>query len=173
MKNFLKFVGSRLFGRKSAVLSMLVLAGFVGGCSREPSTKPVAEDRSWFIESWDNGAITVRHEGKVYKATCYAAVLVKGSVSPSYGDFVPDEQDVIHEPCLSGSPKPLAAEFVGRNIQPFPPKGSNFADQKQRDADGYIVVMDDPGITIKLLSWKERSPWRQENYRITSITKRW
>lgn len=153
--------------RTCAVLSTLVLVGFAIGCSREPSTKPVAEDRRWFIESWDNGVITVRHEGKVYKATCYAAVLVSERVAPSYGDFVPGGKDVIDMPCGL-----LAVELVGRNVQPFPPAGSNLADQKQRDADGYIVVMDDPALTLKLLSWKERSPWHQENYRITSVTKR-
>jgi hypothetical protein len=147
----------------------LIVVGFAGGCSREPSTKPVAEDRSWFIESWDNGVITARHEGKVYKATCYYAGLVSEKVAPSYGDFVPGgkEHDAMDMPCGL-----LAVGLVGRNVPPFPPEGSNLADQKQRDADGKIVVMDDPALTLKLLSWKERSPWQQENYRITSVTKR-
>jgi len=92
--------------------------------SREPSSKPAAEDRSWFIESWDNGVITVRHEGKVYKATCYAAVLVNERVAPSYGDFVPAGADVIDMACGL-----LAVELVGRNVQPFPPAGSNWGPQ--------------------------------------------
>jgi hypothetical protein len=69
----------------------------------------------------------------------------------------------------------LAVGLVGRNVQPLGRLNlvSRLADQKQRDADGNIVVMDDPALTLKLLSWKdERSPWQQENYRITSVTKR-
>jgi hypothetical protein len=69
----------------------------------------------------------------------------------------------------------LAVGLVGRNVQPLERLNlvPRLADQKQRDADGNIVVMDDPALTLKLLSWKdERSPWQQENYRITSVTKR-
>src|SRR4051794_7941044 len=45
---------------------VLVVAGLLGGCSKSP----VPYVHSWFIDSYDNGVITVQHEGYTYKASC-------------------------------------------------------------------------------------------------------
>jgi hypothetical protein len=145
--------------RSPVLLSTLILSAALLACSPGATTTAAQPDQGWFIESWDDGVITVQHLGKIYKAKCYAAVMVNERISPSAGDFVPSGErplDTISLPCGL-----LATEFVGRRVQPIT--------GKQRENDGNIVVMDDPALTLILRSWKEHSPWTQENYRIQSV----
>jgi len=48
----------------------LLLVGFFTGCSKKPAPASIPDPRGWFTESYDNGVITVQHEGNTYKATC-------------------------------------------------------------------------------------------------------
>ncbi len=106
------------------------------------------DPRAWFIESWDKGVITVQHEGQTYEAMCDTSMF-----------FGPNEGDT-HE---SKSCR-LALDVVGRNVQPF--------EGKQRDPDGWIVLMWSVGDTLALKRYKdEHSALQQEHYRITSVTR--
>lgn len=136
---------------KSKLLSLfstLVVAGLLGGCNRKLFTNP----RNWFIESYDNGVITVQHEGNTYKATC----VPKKS-------FTPEEFDAVETDPGKFSACETVIELVGHEIQPF--------EGKQRDVDGRIVVMWNIGGTLTLRSWRDDMPWRQGEFRITSVTK--
>jgi hypothetical protein len=80
--------------------------------------------RRVYIESYDNGVITVQHEGYTYKAT--------GDPSSSLYDLddlkVPTRYDT-------------AIELVGHEVRPF--------DGKQRDTDGRFVIMWNVGARLE------------------------
>jgi len=127
---------------------ILVVAALLCGCSRKPAT----DRRNWLIESYENRVITVQHEGNTYKATC------ETSRSFNNAPSITDPQNV-HE----FSTCDMAIGLVGHEVQPF--------EGKQRDPDGRIVIMWNVGGTLALRSWKdEQTPWRQEDFRITSVT---
>jgi hypothetical protein len=132
-----------------AILSMLLVATLLGGCG----TRSVADAHSWFIESYDNGIITVQHEGYTYKASCDT------SQSFNNAGSISDHNNVIDFPTCD-----TAIALVGHGVQPF--------DGKQLDPSGRIVVMWSVGHTLALRSWKdEQTPWRQEHFLITSVKK--
>ena len=56
------FAGRR---RKSLVAIRVVIGLFVGCGGR-----PVSSAHAWLIASYDNGVITVQHDGNTYKVTC-------------------------------------------------------------------------------------------------------
>jgi hypothetical protein len=127
----------------------VIMACLLGGCASSPRTAP----GGWFIESWDNSVLTVRHNGYTYKARCDT------SESFNNAGSITDEKNVV-----TFSTCDLAIGLVGHSVQPL--------DGKQRDLDGQIVVMWSVGHTLALRSWKdEHTPWRHENFIITSVTK--
>ncbi len=135
-----------------ALVSAVVVAGLLAGCSRKPTTDKT-DPRGWFIESYNNGLVTVRHEGDTYKARC--------DISRSFNnaDSVTDPNNVHTFPTCD-----LVVGFVGRNVQPF--------EGKQKDASGWTTNMWNVGSTLSLRSWRdERTPWRQDEFVITSVTK--
>lgn len=120
----------------------------LGGCRTKPATDP----GSWFIESWDNPILTVRHDGNTYKARCDTSRSFHNAAS------ITDEKNVVTFPTCD-----LAVGLVGQRIQSL--------DGKRRDHDGNIVVMWSVGETLALRSWKdEHTPWRQDNFVIESVT---
>ena len=122
------------------LFSILVVAGLLSGCRRD-------HPRNWLIESYEDGRITLKHDGNTYKAKC------DGGMS-----FTPFESFVQNSTCE------MAIGLVGHEIQPF--------EGKQRNADGRIVVMWNVGDDLALKSVKDdRTPWRQEHFIITSVTK--
>jgi|ERR1017187_1043231 hypothetical protein len=132
-----------------SLFSVLVVAGLLGGCSRIP----VTDVHSWFIGSYDNGLITVQHEGHTYKATCDTSRSFNNAAS-----IMDPNNVVVFSTCAT------AIGLVGHQVQPI--------EGKHRDPDGWIVVMWSVGDTLALRKWKdERTPWRQENFLITSVTK--
>jgi hypothetical protein len=133
----------------TTLISALVMVGLFGGCGRKPRIDP----GTWLIESWENSVLTVKHDGNTYKARCDSSRSFNNAAS------VTDEKNVVEFPTCD-----LAIELVGHSVQPF--------DGEQRDPDGRIVVMWSVGSTLALRSWKdERTPWRQEDFIITSVTK--
>lgn len=127
----------------------MIMACLLGGCGKSPRTDP----GSWFIESWNNSVLTVRHKGNTYKARCDTSRSFNNAAS------ITDEKNVV-----TFSTCDVAIGLVGRSVQPF--------DGKQRDLDGWIVAMWSVGDTLALRSWKdEHTPWRQETFIITSVTK--
>jgi hypothetical protein len=122
-------------------------AAILAGCSRKPTTP------KWLIESYSDGVVTVRHEGNTYKARC--------NISRSFNnaDSVTDPSNVhMFHTC------DLAVGLVGQSVQPF--------GGKQKDASGWTINMWSVGSTIVLRSWRdEHTPWRQDEFLITSVTK--
>jgi hypothetical protein len=136
--------------KKAALVSAIVVAGLLAGCTRKAATdKP--EPRGWFIESYNNGVVTVQHEGNTYKARC--------DISRSFNNAssATDPNNVhMFSTC------DLVIGFVGRNVQPF--------EGKQKDASGWTINMWNAGSTLLLRSWRdEHAPWRQDEFVITSV----
>src|SRR4051812_38745710 len=103
-------------------LSIIVILGFVGGCSKKFENDAVPGSSGWLVESYDNGVITVVHEGNTYRATCAM------SRSFNNADSVTNPNDVhTFQNC------DLAIDLVGQNVQGF--EGQN------KDAHGCMVIM--------------------------------
>jgi hypothetical protein len=132
------------------LLFAVVVAGLLVGCRK--STTGTPDDQGWFVESYNDGVVTVQHEGNTYKAKC--------DISRSFNnDSVTDPKNVHTFPTCD-----LVIGFVGRNIQPF--------EGKQKDATGWTTNMWSVGSTLALRSWRdEHTPWRQDEFVITSATK--
>jgi hypothetical protein len=134
---------SMLVGAGLLLVSMTSLSGCTG--------RSVNHTRSWFIQSYDNGVFKVQHEGYTYKATC--------DISQSFNNAtsITDPNNVVEFSTCD-----TAIGLVGHEVQPF--------DGKERDLDGSIVMMWSVGHKLALRSWKnEQTPWRQEEFKITSI----
>jgi len=134
------------------IVLALVVGGLIAGCSKKSEPASIPDPRGWFIESYENGFIVVQHEGNTYKATC--------DISRSFNNAasITDENNV-HE--FQGCD--LAIELVGHTVQPF--------EGKQKDADGRIIKMWNVGSALALRRWRdERTPWRQDEFKITSVT---
>jgi len=115
--------------------------------------KTDTDPNSWFIESYDNGVITVKHDGSTYNAKCDTSKSFNNAAS------ITDPNNVIEFSTCS-----LAIELVGHGVQPF--------EGKQRDSNGRIVMMWSVGSILALRSWKdERMPWREDTFVITSVKK--
>lgn len=104
------------------IANTLMLAGFLAGCGKKHAPDLIPNPQGWFIESYDNGVITVQHEGDTYKATC--------DISRSFNNApsVTDENNVVVFHACD-----MAIGLVGTNVQPF--------EGQQKDAKGTIIVM--------------------------------
>jgi len=124
--------------------SALVVAGLLGGCNK----KIVSDPRDWFIQSYDNGVITVQHEGFTYKATCDPSSSLYDLDDPK----VPTGCDT-------------AIGLVGHEVQTF--------EGKQRDTEGRFVIMWNVGglLTLQSVKGDEKTSWRREEFKISSVTK--
>ena len=132
--------------KKLAILALLVLS------ETDCAWRAVPTSGTWLIESYSYGILTVQHEGSEYTATCDfgASFNPEKSGKPSDWRYSPGKCDT-------------AAALVKREIQPF--------DGRRRDENGRIVNMWTVGDTLALRSWEnERSPWRQEHFKVTSVT---
>jgi hypothetical protein len=82
---------------KSSLIA-LVLAGVTSAQISGPA--PLKKPEGWLIQSWEDGVLTVMHQGLIFKAKCVESVIVdqdkKGHVSPG---------------CT------LAIDLIGREIQ--------------------------------------------------------
>jgi len=137
---------------KAALVCAVIVAGILAGCSKKTATDKL-DSQDWLIESYNNGVVTVQHEGHTYKAKC--------DISRSFGnaDSLTDPNNVHTFPTCD-----LVIGFVGRNVQPF--------EGKQKDANGWTTNMWSVGSTLSLRSWRdEHTPWRQDEFIITSVTK--
>jgi hypothetical protein len=131
--------------RQLVLLSTFVV--LLAGCRSTSHDDPHA----WFIESYDGGIVTVRHEGHSYRASCDTSRSFNNAAS------ITDPRNVIRFPTCG-----TTIGLVGHAIQPF--------GGKHRDGDGWIIVMWTVGDTLVLSSWRdEHSPWKQEDFRITSV----
>jgi hypothetical protein len=120
--------------------------------SETGSPGAVANPQSWFIESYDNGIITVRHEGKTYKAKC--------DVSRSFNNApsITDPNNVVYFKTCD-----LAIDLVGTNVQPF--------EGEEKDSKGWVTIMWNVESTLAIRSWRdEHTPWRFDEFVITSVT---
>jgi hypothetical protein len=137
---------------KTALVSAVIVAGLLTGCNRKPTIdKP--DPGGWFIQSYDNGVVTVQHEGNTYKAKC--------DISRSFNNAasVTDPNNVhTFQTC------DLVIGFVGQTVQPF--------EGKQKDANGWTTNMGSVGSELALRSSRDdRTPWRQEEFVITSVAR--
>jgi hypothetical protein len=114
------------------------------GCSKKAADKP--DTRGWFIESYNNGIVTVQHEGNTYKARCDIS---------RYSNSVNDPNVHTLPTCNS------VIDFVGQNLQPF--------EGKQKDANGRTINMWSIGSTLALRILHDTT-WRQDEFVITSVT---
>ncbi len=121
------------------------------GCSKKSTSDFIPDPQGWFIESYDNGTITVQHDGYRYTASC------ESSRSFNNSDSITDPKNVIESPTCN-----VAIGLVGHNIQPL--------DGKQKDADGWTANMWNFGSTLALRrSRDEHTPWTQEEFKISSV----
>lgn len=126
-----------------------LMALFASGCSKENAA--VGSPHAWLIESWKTGVLTTRHDGHVYTANCDTSMLFNegGSIAGA-GNLA------------SSNSCDLVVDLIGQNVQPF---GGT-----QRDTDGWIVTMWNVGATLALKRFKDgHTPWRQDEFRITSV----
>ena len=139
---------------KALIISSL-LFGLLAGCSKKNTHDVHPDPSSWFIEAYNNGVITVQHEGNTYKAKC--------DISRSFGNApsVTDEKNVVVFPTCDMVVK---LTLVGTNVQPF--------QGRQKDAEGRIITMWNVGRTLALQRLPdEHTPWRLDEFVITSVTK--
>ena len=106
----------------TTAIATFVIVGLLGGCGKKPTTESFPISQIWFIESWDNSVLTVKHDGNMYKARCDTSRSFNNAAS------ITDEKNVV-----DFSTCDLAIGLVGHAVQPL--------DGKQRDDDGRIVVM--------------------------------
>jgi hypothetical protein len=147
-------VSKRARNGSSFMVPALLAVGLAAGCTKNPARDSAPDPRGWLIESYENRVITVQHEGNTYKAMC--------DVSRSFhnAESITDPNNV-HE----YSDCELAIELVGHNVQPF--------EGKKKDAQGWTTNMWNVGSTLALRRWRdERTPWRQEEFRITSVVRK-
>jgi len=137
-----------------AFILCVIALGLLTGCGKKPPRDFMPDPQGWFIESYDNGVITVQHEGNRYMATC------DSSRSFNNAGSLTDKSNVVDFPTCD-----LAIELVGQNVQAF--------EGKEKDAAGRMINMWSVGSTLALRSWRdEHTPWRQEEFKITSVTKK-
>ena len=132
---------------KSLLSPLLVaglVAGLLSGCKRPFAPNP----RVWFIESYENGIITARHEGNTYDAAC-----AKGG----FYNAVNPRSNVEYSTC------DMAIGLVGHEVQPFEDK------RYRRDADGEIVAMWLSYGNLELRSWRDEQSWRHEMFLIKLV----
>jgi len=114
--------------------------------------RSVPTSGNWLVESYSYGTLTVQHEGSEYTATCDFGASFNPEIGgkPNDWKYSPGRCDT-------------AAGLVKSEIQPF--------DGRRRDENGRIVNMWIVGDTLALRSWEnEHSPWRQEHFKVTSVT---
>src|SRR6266511_5376107 len=131
---------------RGPLVATLVTVGLLTDCRR---TVPI---RNGWFESYRDGVLTVSHEGRVYKAAC--------DVSRSFNNAssISDPKNLV---VFKSCDLPLA--LVGRTLQGF--------GGQQKDAEGNTVVMWDAGSTLALRSWRdEQTPWRLDEFKITSVS---
>jgi len=139
--------GDRITSRRIPTTELIVFLLLVAGCR----PKPGIARGDWFVRSYDRGVLTATHDGNIYTATCDT------SRSFNNASSVTDERNVVVFPSCD-----LAIALVGSSVQPL--------EGKQRGRDGSITVMWSVGATLAIRSWRdERTPWRQEEFRITSV----
>jgi len=145
--------GNRLVGASlgAAVLTMSLIsfwsAGQTADAQSQPPTKP-SSAAGWRVEAFENGSITVRHEGNLYKATCLSSTTL--NPPPSGG--------VTRYPACD-----LAYDLVGRTLQPF---GGT-----EKDSNGRRIVMFNVGDVLMLQSVIDaQSPSRTDEFKIESIS---
>ena len=91
----------------------------------------------------------------------YYSILNRCVISASYNnaDSITDPNNVYTFPTCD-----LAIGFVGRNVQPF--------EGKQKDQTGLSTNMWSVGSRLLLRSWRdEHTPWRQDEFVITSVAR--
>ena len=110
-----------------------------------------SDDLGWIIESYQQGLMTVRHQGRTYKATC--------NVSRSFSSG----QSAVSAGVTEFSTCDLPVDLVGRVVQPFL--------GQQRDAAGRIISMWNVGSILAIQqSRSDNTPTRIDEFVITSVT---
>jgi hypothetical protein len=118
----------------------------------EQSLNQNGADRfGWTVESYDQGVITVRHQGSTYKATCNVSRLFNSAPS------VTDSNSIVELPTCD-----LPVDLVGHVVQPF-------LGQKT-DTAGRIVSMWNVGSILAIQqSRTDNAPLRIDEFMITSV----
>jgi hypothetical protein len=113
--------------------------------------KPEGASHSWLIQGYDKGVITAQHDGRTYTATCDTSRSFNNARS------ITDVKNVIVFPSCD-----LAVGLVGAGVQPL--------GGQRRDPDGSITVMWSFDATLAIRrTHGETTPWRQDEFRITSV----
>jgi len=117
--------------------------------TKSENTPRLTGSSSWYIDHYDNGIITARHDGNVYRASCVET-----------SSYAHDFSNVIRSPSCT-----LCIELVGQEIKAF---GS----QVSPDANGRTIVALNVGERLILRMWDgKNSGVRDEEFKITSVTK--
>jgi hypothetical protein len=109
---------------------ILVLVFTLVGC-KKPTPDFIPDPQGWFIESYDNGTITVQHNGYRYTASC------DRSRSFNNSDSITDPGNMIESPTCH-----VAIGLVRHNIQPL--------EGKLKNADGLTLNMGNVGSILVL-----------------------
>ena len=127
------------------LLIVLVLAGVTSAQTSRPA--PPRKPEGWLIQSWEDGVLTVMHQGLIYQAKCAESVVV-----------APDKKGHLSSNCT------LAIDFIGREIQ-TPQYWRSVSDE-----DGWIVDALSADGSLWIARW-QREPYsnQTDHYTITSV----
>jgi hypothetical protein len=144
--------------RREATAAFIFAAVLLAGCGT--TAKGV-----WVIESWNQGTVTVRHEGLRYQATCEGSIDSQGGSLNVNGKAFADALDRGADPkCDAITP------FVGRSVAPLAtdlrPAGG-----MAKGLDGPIVTMAEAGNTLMLKCWRDEQTNTSVLFTIRSVTK--
>jgi hypothetical protein len=124
-------------------LFTIVIAGFLCGCSSGSPDKA-----TWFIDSYRDGVITVRHDGNTYEAKCES--------SKFYNTV---DSKVVEASSFSACD--IAIGLVGHKVQSFDVNG--------QDTKGVAMWVN--GSNLALRSWASKAAWTQEQFKVISVAK--
>ncbi len=124
-----------------ALIIASLLFGFLAGCSKENT-------HDWFIQSYDKGIITVRHEGKVFQARCSSTFQFDNRYP--IGD---EKSAVVLQTC-----DPVM-DFVGTSVQPF--------ESSKKDAKSSMANIEG---ALYFTGRQDKFRWVRIAFVITSVT---
>ena len=127
-----------------SLLIVLALAGVASAQTSKPA--PPKKPEGWLIQSWEDGVLTLLHQGLTYKAKCAESVVVG-----------PNAKGHISAGCT------LAIDLIGREIQP-----SHY--WRPVSDDGWVVDALTAEGSLWIARWKRESYSSQtDHYTITSV----
>jgi hypothetical protein len=130
-------------------MKSLLLALALAGVTFAQTSRSAKKPEGWLIQSWEDGVLTVTHQGFIYKAKCAESVVV-----------APDAKGHVSRGCT------LAIDLIGREIQP----AKYWRPVSDSDAGGWIVDLSSADGSLWIARWQRESYSNQtDHYTITSV----